>query len=459
MTTIHQEIVAKPEQEAQEVDGSSQESSCETTKELFRREPTPARDELPLPEPPRIPTPTTKSAKPTTKSSPPAKKDAAAAAKKKSNSGIPLRLKSGSNAPKSPKGTGTYRHPSGQTLGPVINKNTLEVQFMNNKKRLLQLHSELVDKQRPLLEMHKSLLRTKKQLEELGKKVVLEELKIVSLKTDDLRNQLDGAGENPAAETAMNLKNSIEKALEACVKVCKKCIVKRDIVVRMLESASKSAMEPSEIEAEVEDLKKEKEELEQSVETIMNENEKKIEDLINNWQKSMKMRNLSEEVTLKITDLEDTIKQQQKTIQDCEDNIHNLTRKLDEKKSTYEKTISELQEKTTKLEEDLKKEKKVGNENLMKSRTMRSKVTDLETKAKEAEEKSTDMSNKLKQLQEQMRRKEVQWMKEKDDFKKNEALLQQKFTEKQSQFDTRCLVNITLKALNELIMPSVYALK
>jgi uncharacterized coiled-coil DUF342 family protein len=340
-------ILSEPEQEAQEVDGSSQESSCETTKELFRREPTPARDELPLPEPPRIPTPTTKSAKPTTKSSPQAKKDAAAAAaKKKSNSGIPLRLKSGSNAPKSPKGTGTYRHPSGQTLGPVINKNTLEVQFMNNKKRLLQLHSELVDKQRPLLEMHKSLLRTKKQLEELGKKVVLEELKIVSLKTDDLRNQLDGAGENPAAETAMNLKNSIEKALEACVKVCKKCIVKRDIVVRMLESASKSAMEPSEIEAEVEDLKKEKEELEQSVETIMNENEKKIEDLINNWQKSMKMRNLSEEVTLKITDLEDTIKQQQKTIQDCEDNIHNLTRKLDEKKSTYEKTISELQEKT-----------------------------------------------------------------------------------------------------------------
>lgn len=44
----------------------------------------------------------------------------------------------------------------------------------------------------------------------------------------------------------------------------------------------------------------------------------------------------------------------------------------------------------------MKKEKKVGNENLMKSRTMRSKVTDLETKAKEAEEKSTDMSNKLK---------------------------------------------------------------
>lgn len=54
-----------------------------------------------------------------------------------------------------------------------------------------------------------------------------------------------------------------------------------------------------------------------------------------------------------------------------------------------------------------------------------------------------------------MRQKEIQWVKEKDDFKKNEALLQQKFTEKQSQFDTRCLVNITLKALNELIMPTV----
>lgn len=58
-----------------------------------------------------------------------------------------------------------------------------------------------------------------------------------------------------------------------------------------------------------------------------------------------------------------------------------------------------------------------------------------------------------------MRRKEIQWMKEKDELKKNEALLQQRFAEKQSQFDTRCIVNITLKALNELIMPSVYDIK
>ncbi|EFA02559.2 uncharacterized protein LOC660410 isoform X1 [Tribolium castaneum] len=435
MTTLHQEIVVpKPEHEAQEVDGSSQESSNETTKELFRRE-SPVKE---LSPPPVEPAPkTTHTYKPTKPAKPPLTKKESAT-KKTSNSGIPLRLKSGSNTVTKPLAkTGTYRH--SQPMGPVINKNTLEVQFMNNKKRLLQLHAELVEKQRPLLDMHKSLLRTKKQLEELGKKVVLEDLKIMTLKTDDvnLKNQLDGAGENPAAETAMNLKSSIENALDTCVKVCKKCFVKRDQVVKMLESASKSAIEPSELEAEVEELKKERDDMEETIESAIKENEKKIDELINNWQKAVKMGSMNEQLSNKITELEDTIKQQQKAIQDAEDNLHSLNRKFEDKKATYEKTIAEMQEKNNKLEEDLKKEKKNANDNLMKSRTMRSKVAELESRTKEAEERNNEVSNKLKQLQEQMRRKEVQWMKEKDEFKKNETHLQQKFCERQSQFDTR----------------------
>ncbi|XP_044255406.1 intracellular protein transport protein USO1-like [Tribolium madens] len=435
MTTLHQEIVVpKPEHEAQEVGGSSQESFNETTKELFRRE-SPVKELSPPPvEPTPKSTPTYKPTRPV--KAPLAKKESAT--KKKSNSGIPLRLKSGSNTMNKPAAkTGTYRH--SQPMGPIINKNTLEVQFMNNKKRLLQLHTELVEKQRPLLEMHKSLLRTKKQLEELGKKVVLEDIKIVSLKTDDVnpKNQLDGAGENPAAETAMNLKSSIENALETCVKVCKKCFVKRDQVVKMLESASKSAIEPSELEAEVEELKKERDDMEQTVESAIKENEKKIDELINNWQKAVKMGSMNEQLSNKIAELEDTIRQQQKAIQDAEDNLHSLNRKFEDKKATYEKTISELHDKNNKLEEEMKKEKKSANDNLMKSRSMRSKVAELESRTKEAEEKHNEVSNKLKQLQDQMRRKEIQWMKEKDELKKNEVLLQQKFCEKQSQFDTR----------------------
>lgn len=268
------------------------------------------------------------------------------ATNKQSNSGIPLRLKTGSNTATKPTGkTGTYRHPS-QPVGPVINKNTLEVQFLNNKKRLLKLHADLVEKQRPLLDMHKSLMRTKKQLEELGKKVVLEEIKIVSLKTDDVKNQMDGAGENPAAEeTAMNLKSSIENVLDTCVKACKKCFVKRDQVVKMLESASKSTIEPEELEAEVEVFKKERDELEQTIEGAIKENEKKIEQLINNWQKAVKMGGMTEQLTNKIAELEETVKQQQKTIQDAEDNLHSLSRKYEDKKNTYEKTIAEMQEK------------------------------------------------------------------------------------------------------------------
>lgn len=44
----------------------------------------------------------------------------------------------------------------------------------------------------------------------------------------------------------------------------------------------------------------------------------------------------------------------------------------------------------------MKKEKKNANDNLMKSRNMRSKVTELEARTKEAEEKNIEVSNKLK---------------------------------------------------------------
>ncbi|XP_063909440.1 golgin subfamily A member 6-like protein 24 isoform X2 [Zophobas morio] len=434
MTTLHQEIVPNSEHEAHEADRSSQESSCEATKELFRRDLSPKKDEpIPPLEPPEfpIPAPTTKTtSKPIIKASLGTKE---LTQKKKSNSGIPLRLKSGANPAKSPKSS-SYRHSTTSGL-PVINRNTLEVQFMNNKKRLMQLHSELIDRQRPLQEMHKSLMRTKKQLEELGKKVVLEDLKIISLKVDD--SKMSGAGENPANEAVTNLRSSIESALDTCMKACNKCFTERDQVFKMFESSSKSAVEISELDAGVEELKKKEENLEKTMQVALNESEKKIQEALDNWQKTIKMKIFSNEAANKISTLEDTVKHQQKLLHEAEDNLHSVTRKYEDKKATYEKTITEMQEKYTKLEDEMKRERKAANDNLMKSRNMRGKMTDIETKAKEAEEKSSEAMHKLKQVQEQMRRKEIQWMKEKDEFKKNEALLQQKFTEKQNQFDTR----------------------
>lgn len=44
----------------------------------------------------------------------------------------------------------------------------------------------------------------------------------------------------------------------------------------------------------------------------------------------------------------------------------------------------------------MKRERKAANDNLMKSRNMRGKMTDIETKAKEAEEKSSEAMHKLK---------------------------------------------------------------
>lgn len=259
----------------------------------------------------------------------------------KSKSAIPVKLKSVTTSRLLPKTSYKTKIP---TIGSVVNVKTLEMQFINTKKRLLQLHMELVQKQRPLLDMHKSLLRTKKELEKAGKTVALEDLKVISLKTEpsEMSNE---CRENPASETAINLKIFVETALQSCAKACKKCFAKRDYVVKLLEDAAKSNIEPSELEAEIDELKKEKTEMENVIENTIKENEKKIDELITNWSKSVKSKHLNEEVAAKVHSLEKTIAEQQKAVNEAESNIQSLNRKFDEKKANYEKNIAELQEK------------------------------------------------------------------------------------------------------------------
>lgn len=107
----------------------------------------------------------------------------------KASSSIPLPVKS----PKSASPTKVSSHilsrnlskhsrPGSATLtrpSQVTNRHTLEIQFINKKKRLNLLKKDLIEKQKPVLDLYQNLLQIKKRLEELGKVVQLEEVKLL----------------------------------------------------------------------------------------------------------------------------------------------------------------------------------------------------------------------------------------------------------------------------------------
>lgn len=81
-------------------------------------------------------------------------------------------LRSG-NAKISKPATGITKCPS-----QGLNKHTLELQFINKKKKLATMQKELLDKQKPVLDLYQNLIQIKKKLEELGKEVTLQDIKI-----------------------------------------------------------------------------------------------------------------------------------------------------------------------------------------------------------------------------------------------------------------------------------------
>lgn len=62
----------------------------------------------------------------------------------------------------------------------LVNKHTLEVQFINKKKQYEELISDLILKQKPVMELYRKLLLIKNQLETQGRVVHLDDLKVVS---------------------------------------------------------------------------------------------------------------------------------------------------------------------------------------------------------------------------------------------------------------------------------------
>lgn len=142
----------------------------------------------------------------------------------KVSSSIPLPVKSPGRGNQGVSGTATpikvpshvlsrnfsrHSRPGSATLSrpsQITNKHTLEIQFINKKKRLTQLKKELMEKQKPVLDLYQNLVQIKKRLEELGKVVQLEEVKLLPVEEEKEKQKKEpeteggGAGESISPE-------------------------------------------------------------------------------------------------------------------------------------------------------------------------------------------------------------------------------------------------------------------
>lgn len=354
----------------------------------------------------------------------------------------------------------------------VTNKHTLEIQFINKKKRLSQLKKDLVEKQKPVLDLYQNLLQIKKRLEELGKVVQLEEVKLLPYNEDEDKIQevtTGGGGETISPEVVMSMQTSIEEIPKTLMDICKNLLGRRAVIVDLLDSVTKSEVDVGDLSDKIETLKTEGTQLQNNLDAIINEHEKKIRELVVNWQTLLNDKR-SMNTNVKIGDLEEKLKSQEQLTQESNQMLLELQRKLDEKRVSHERVqadlnsnIHALKNHILKLEQELELEKKSvadfknrNNTNAQNSKMLRSKIADLDTQNKNLEIANAELSKKIKLTQDQMKHKEAQWTKEKDELSKNlkhQEHLLQKLTADKNKFETRCLIHITLRAFSEFLVP------
>ncbi|KAJ8936875.1 hypothetical protein NQ314_012139 [Rhamnusium bicolor] len=269
----------------------------------------------------------------------------------KPSSSIPLPVKSPksppSKVPSQPLSRSINRssRPSSVTLNrtsQVTNKHTLEIQFINKKKRLGLLKKDLVEKQKPVLDLYQNLLQIKRRLEELGKVVQLEEVKLMPYnEIQDSAAEVDGRGENISPEVVVGMQSSIEEIPKTLMEICKNLLSRRAVIVDLLESVTKSEVDVGDLSDKIETLKVEGTQLQNNLDAIISEHEKKINELVINWQALLNDKK-SMNTNSKIEDLEDKLKAQDKLTQESNQVILDLQRKLDDKRSSHEKSVAEL---------------------------------------------------------------------------------------------------------------------
>ncbi|CAH1962431.1 unnamed protein product [Acanthoscelides obtectus] len=333
-------------------------------------------------------------------------------------------------------------------------KHTLEVQFINKKKRLAQLKKDLLEKQKPVLDLYQNLVQIKKKLEELGKHVQLEQVKLMNYDGDAPKHpESDGGGESISPEVIIGMQTSIEEIPRTLMEICKNLLGRRNVIVELLESVTKSEVDVGSLTEQIETLKQEGQQLQSHLDVVLSEHHSKIKEIVANWQTLL---NDKDHVitNAKVGDLEEKLKSQENLTEEARHQIAELQKKLDDKRNGHDRYVAELnnvihglKDHIQKMEQELEAERKVATDfksrnssNAQTSKTLRNKVTELENDKKNTEALNSEINKKLKLLQDSIKHKEAAWIKEKDDLTKSlkhQENLLQKLTADKNSFETR----------------------
>lgn len=348
----------------------------------------------------------------------------------------------------------------------VVNKHTLEVQYLNKHKRLLQYKKELVEKQKPVMELYQNLLEIKRQLADFGKIVELEEVKFVigvdagATATPVASNKSPveadrSRGDGVSEEMVQSMRDSIETIPQTLMGVCQNLVSRRDAIVELLECVSQAEFDKTDLPERIVSLKDEGVELKRSLDLLIRESRERIAELVGNWHQLLEQRHsVAVGEGERIRELEQQLKHKEQLVADSRQLIVDLQKKLDEKRQVHEQAVSEFEiavkqytDNIKKITQELENEKKSFAEiktrnqgNAQTIKTLKSRLTESEKTLKETETKNGDLSKKLKLVQEQLKQKESLWSKEREELLKNisgQEKLLQKLTEDRNHFQMR----------------------
>lgn len=139
----------------------------------------------------------------------------------------------------------------------------------------------------------------------------------------------------------MSMQTSIEEIPKTLMDICKNLLGRRAVIVDLLDSVTKSEVDVGDLSDKIETLKTEGTQLQNNLDAIINEHEKKIRELVVNWQTLLNDKR-SMNTNVKIGDLEEKLKSQEQLTQESNQMLLELQRKLDEKRVSHERVQADL---------------------------------------------------------------------------------------------------------------------
>lgn len=137
------------------------------------------------------------------------------------------------------------------------------------------------------------------------------------------------------------MQTSIEEIPKTLMDICKNLLSRRAVIVDLLDSVTKSEVDVGDLSDKIETLKTEGIQLQNNLDAIINEHEKKIRELVVNWQALLNDKR-SMNTNVKIGDLEEKLKAQEKLTQESNQVLLELQKKLDEKRANHERVQADL---------------------------------------------------------------------------------------------------------------------